>query len=199
MDEMLEFRKNALQGVVTKQPLCKEYRMEWMKSLNDKEKLVTLVMRQQSCPYFAHHCYTGGGLSRDYILRNFGEYINGYTIKDADCVEGYTYGLYVGYDYNNEIVMNKDVAHIMWTVGVDVVVPKTKCPTIYVSNKSDITLIGDGYNNARVYLFDESTVTINDIDEESEITVYKYSDKCCVKKGKFCLGKVKEFNKELRL
>ena len=196
-DEMFEFRKNALQGALTS-PLCKEYNVEWFANSNDKEKLVALALRQQSCPYFAHHCYMGKGLSKEYILREFGDYINGHTILDADIVKGYMYGLYVDYDYDNGLLVEDDVVHLMWTKN-EVVVPTSKCPTIYVSNKSEISLVGNGYNNIRIYIFDESKIFVDDIDEESNVTIYKYSDSCVVEKGKFCFGKVNEFRKELRL
>ena len=48
-------------------------------------------------------------------------------------------------------------------------------------------------------VFDESVVTIDDFDENSDIIVYKYSEKAVVEIGKFCLGRVKVFNKELKL
>jgi archaellum component FlaC len=41
--------------------------------------------------------------------------------------------------------------------------------------------------------------SIEDLDENSEVVVYKYSDDAQVELGKFCLGKVKVFRKELRL
>lgn len=197
MDELLTFRKNAIQGALT-QPLCSDYRMEWIACESDKEKLIKLAIRQQSCPFVAHYCYSGMGVSKEYIAANFSKYINGYTINNADNVDGYTYGLYVDYNYDNPIEVDKDVIHIMWSEN-SVLIPKTKCPVIYVSNKSKIRIIGDGYNSVRVYLFDESKVIIDDIDYNSVVTVYKYSDKCKVKRGKFCFGSVKEFRKELRL
>lgn len=198
-DEMLEFQKNALQGVLT-DPLCAEYKSEWRKILNDKEKLVSFVLRQQSAPYFAHHCYMGKGLSKEYLLTEFKDYINGYTIQNADGVDGYSYGLYVGYDYDNAIVMDKDVAHILYTDDATIVVPETKCPVIYVSNKTNIHLICEGYNSVKVYLFDESTLIIDDTDEDCSVTTYCYSDVCKVYQGKFCLSKkIKTFRKEIRL
>ena len=196
-DEMFEFRKNALQGALTS-PLCKEYNVEWFANSNNKEKLVALALRQQSCPYFAHHCYMGKGLSMEYLKSEFSKYINGYTIKDADGVQGYTYGLYVDYDFANGITMDKDVAHVMWTRN-EIIIPVSKCPTVYVSNKSNVSVVCEGCNYVRIYIFDESSVTLDDIDNDSNVAIYKYSDKCVVKKERYCLGVVKEFRKELRL
>lgn len=197
-DEMFMFKKNALSGAIS-DPLCAEYNKDWRVCGEDKEKLVGLCMRQQAIPYFATYCHQGKGLSKDYILQEFGEYINGYTLHDVEGVEGFTYGLYVDYDYDNDLLVDKDVIHIMHTVGSSIVVSRCKCPTIYVSNRSKVHLVGEGFNTIRVYLFDESEVTIEDIDEESRVTIYKYSKDCKVNEGKFCIGKVDEFQKELRL
>ena len=94
---MLAFYKAALQGEITA-PLCAEYKNEWRKCGDDKEKLVKLVMRQQSLPYFITHCYQGKGLSKEYIIKNFSDFINGKRpILDADLVKGYSYALYVDF------------------------------------------------------------------------------------------------------
>ena len=199
MNELFEFQKSALQGVLT-DPLCAEYKQEWRKCGDDKLKLITLSLRQQSIPFVVTHCYKGKGLTRDYIKEQFGEYINGYTVHDADGCTGYTYGLYVDYDYDNELVVDKDVASLMWCEDVQAVVPLTKAPTVYVSNNSHINLVCDGYNSVRVYLFDESTVTLEDVDEDSNVIIYRYSDDAKVNIGQFCLStKVREFRKQLKL
>ena len=57
-NEMFSFYKAALQGAITS-PLCADYKNEWRGCGNDKDKLVKLVMRQQSLPYFITHCYNG--------------------------------------------------------------------------------------------------------------------------------------------
>ena len=166
---------------------------------DDKEMLVKLALKQQSMPYLSHACYKELGLTKKYIKEQFKDYINGYTIHDADGISGYTYGLYVDWDYENDLVVDKDVVGVMWTVGANIVIPTSKCPTIYLSNKSNVHLVGDGFNTVNIKLFDESKLIVEDIDENSEIIVYKYSDKATVEEGKYCFGKVKVFNKELRL
>ena len=75
----------------------------------------------------------------------------------------------------------------------------TKCPVLYISNSSDVHISCDGFNSPRIYLFDDSCVTIDDSDENTDIIVYKYDSSAIVDVDKFCLGKVKVFNKELRL
>jgi len=197
-NQMQSFYKNALIGSLC-EPLCDEYKAKWRACGDDKERLVALALNQQSCPYVATYCNKGKGVTKEYILHEYKDYINGYTISNADGVDGYTYGLYVDYEPNEDLVVDKDVIHAMWCVGTSMVVPETKCSTIYISNKSNIHLVCGGYNSIRIYLFDTSVLTIEDLSEESDVIVYKYSARCRVDKGKFCLGKVSEFNKELRL
>lgn len=196
---MMKFKRNALLGNISGQPLCSDYKSALRQCGNDKEMLVRLALRQQSTPYFSTACYKNLGLTKEYIKEEFKNYINGYTIHDADGVHGYTYGLYVDWDYENDLVVDKDVVGVMWTVGANIVIEPTKCPTIYLSNRSNVHLVGEGFNTVNIKLFDESKITIEDIDKDSEVIVYKYSDKATVEEGKYCFGKVKVFNKELRL
>lgn len=193
MDEMMFFQKNALLN-----NLCGEWKNMWKACKNNKEKLVRLSLMQQSIPFFASYCYEGKGLSKDYLLSEFKDYINGVIHYDCDDVKGYTYRLYAGW-CGDEIMEQADVTHFMWSNVSSIVVEKYKCPTLYISNKSKVCVSCDGYNYIRVYLFDESELVIDDLDSESVVIVYKYSNKCKVTKGKYCLGKVNEFEKTLRL
>lgn len=186
------YYKNALLN-----NLCGEYKNDWKAAKNNKEKLVKLALCQQSIPHVATYAYNGKGLSKDYLLSEFKDYINGTILQDCDDVKGYSYRLFVG--YTDDIREQADVTHLMWSDIPIYVVERYKCPIIYLSNKSKVSLIADGYNYIRVYLFDESELVIEDLDEESTVIVYKYSDKCKVTKGKYCLGKVNEFDKQLRL
>lgn len=195
---MFQFYKAALSGDIST-PLCAQYKASWRKCGDDKEMLLRLSLSQQSLPFVATYAYQEKGLTKDYVKSNFKDLINGYTFKDCDGVPDYTYGLYVDWDYENDLVVDKDVASLMWCVGTNVVVEKCKCPTIYISNRSNVHLVCDGFNTVNIKLFDKSKVTIEDLDEESDVVVYKYSEDAVVEEGKYCLGKVKTFNKELRL
>lgn len=198
-DEMFDFYKNALSGVIT-DPLCVDFKNEWRNAQGDKLELVKLSLRQQSIPFVATHCYKKKGVSKKYILSEFDKYINGYTVHDADKVEGYSYGLYVDWDYDTDLIVDKDVSHIMWSVGATLFVPETTCPIIYISNKSNVHLVMEGYNTVKIYLFDESRVTIEECDDDSEVTIYKYNEKCKVEYGRYCFStKIHEHFKELKL
>ena len=187
------YYKNALLN-----NLCGEYKNDWKAAKNNKEKLVKLALCQQSIPHVATYAYEGKGLSKDYLLSEFKDYINGVIHYDCDDVKGYTYRLYAGW-CGDEIMEQADVTHFMWSNVSSIVVEKYKCPTLYISNKSKVCVSCDGYNYIRVYLFDESELVIDDLDSESVVIVYKYSNKCKVTKGKYCLGKVNQFEKSIRL
>lgn len=195
---MFEFYKAALEGVAST-PLCTEYKSAWRRCGDDKGMLIRLSLSQQAIPFVVTHAYLGNGITKDYIKNSFKDYINGKVIMGCDGVEGYTYSLYADWDGSNNLVINTDVTSIMWTKDACVVVPETKCPTVYVSNESDIHLSCEGYNSVNIKLFDRSKVTIEDLDEESNVVVYKYSKDASVELGKYCLGKVKVFNKELKI
>lgn len=157
-----------------------------------------LVLMQQSAPYFASFCYNGAGLSKEYCLREFGSYLNGRTFANCDEVEGFIYAMYISPSEAKEIGV--DVAQILWSNPMEVIIPQTKCNRLYISNKSSVHLTLEGYNTVQVYLFDESELIIDDADDTCEVVVYRYSNKSKVERGTFCISpKVKVFNKILKL
>lgn len=194
--DLFMFYKVALEGKLTT-PLCSEYKSAWRKCGDDKEMLVKLALKQQSIPYLSHACYERMGLTKEYILNNFGELINGKrTFEDVEGASGYTYQLYVG--HNDGFAVEADVTSLMWCNST-LIIDTGKCPVIYASNRSDIHLVCEGYNTPRVYLFDESKLTVDDCDETCSVIVYKYSEGAGVAAGKYCLGNIKEFQKQLKL
>lgn len=191
--EFFNFLKNAYTS-----GLCSEYRDEIRSCHGDKLQLVRLAMRQQSIPYVATKM-ADGVITKEYAINNFGEYMNGVVLKDCDDVPDYTYSWYMDYPYDNAIVVETDVCHVSHTKDKDIVIQETKCPILYISNHSKVSLVCEGYNSVKVYLFDDSELNVEDTDIDSTITVFKYSDKCSVEEGRFCFAKVKSFNKQLKL
>ena len=198
MDELLEFKKNAILGKISGQPLCKEYKAALRKCGNNKELLVRLALMQQCTPYLSHACYKRLGVTKEYIMKNFAEYINGKkTFDDVEGVKGYTYQMYVGYD--KDFFITSDVTTLMWCNNPCVTILETKCPTIYISNNSSVRLNGEGFNTINIKLFDDSEVIIENLLDNSNVIVYKYSNSAKVDLGSNCLGSVKIFNKQLKL
>ena len=195
---MFRFKKAALSGELTT-PLCASYKAAWRSCGDNKEMLVRLVMKEQSIPYFFAHCYQNKGLSKEYILDEFKDYINGkYTGIDVDGVVGdYKTELYIG--YNGNLSVSDDILSVMWSTIPSMTIPASKATKIYCGCGSELHIVCDGYNSVLVMLFDDSKVILDDVDESSNVTIFKYSEKATVELGKFCLKEPKVFNKELRL
>ena len=194
MDELNKYYKNALLA-----NLCSEYRGYWQSAHGDKRKLMTLALSQQALPHLMTYCWNGEGLTKKYILDNFSEYINGRDIiYDADGVKGnYTYQLYVDY---KDIAEPADVNAFMWCDDAVVEMPTSRCTTFYVGCNTTLHLSMNGYNNARIYLFDTSEAVFEEADKTCSATVYEYSDQCVTQLGKYCLSeKIKVHRKQLRL
>ena len=190
--EMFYFYRNALA-----RNLCSEYSSEFKHDIEDKQKLLSLSLRQQSIPYFCTAVYQKWGLDVEYLKDAFKKYINGkYTARNCDNVSGYTYQLWCA--NSKRVKISVDVIHLL-SCSCKVKTIKTKCPTIYISNGSNIELSDDGYNSIRVYLFDDSTLNIKSLDSTSRILIYKYSKECSVFVADKCKGVVKQFDKDLIL
>ena len=197
-DELFEYKKNALLGKISGQPLCSTYTQAWRACGNDREMLVRLALSQQSLPHFMTSCYRKLGLSKKYILENFGEYINGNRLfYDVEGVKGYSYEMYVG--FSGIMDVRSDVVAFMWADHASVSVPMSKAPVIYVGCDSHLHVSLEGYNMPRIYLFDGSSVEIADGDDESKVIVYKYSGDAKVSTGDYCFSEIKIFDKELKL
>ncbi len=196
--EMIDFTRNALLGNISGQPLCASYKAALRQCGDDKEMLVRLALQQQSMPYVSTACYKRLGITKEYIMDNYGDYINGNkTFEDVEGVRGYTYQMYVGYD--KELIITSDVTTLMWCNDICIKVPETKCPTIYVSNNSNVHLHCKGFNSVSIKLFDESCVIIDNLYKNSDVIVYKYSNNADVETTNNCFGGVKIFNKQLKL
>ena len=195
---MIDFTRNALLGNISGQPLCASYKAALRQCGDDKEMLVRLALQQQSMPYVSTACYKRLGVTKEYIMKNFAEYINGKkTFDDVEGVKGYTYQMYVGYD--KDFFITSDVTTLMWCNNPCVTILETKCPTIYISNNSSVRLNGEGFNTINIKLFDDSEVIIENLLDNSNVIVYKYSNSAKVDLGSGCFGSVKIFNKQLKL
>lgn len=194
MNDMQNYYKNALLN-----GLCSDFKGMWQSAMKDNSKLFDLAMHQQSLPHMCTYAYKGEGLSRGYIEEQFGDYINGKrTAIDVDGVEGnYKTDIYVG--YTAHLTPSSDIITFMWCNIPLLQFEATRAKKLYIACESEIHITCDGFNNIIIMLFDKSKVVLDDVDENSSVFVYRYSDEAIVEQGKFCFGKVKVFDKELIL
>jgi len=193
-NRLFEYFKNALKG-----GLCATYKHEWQKAKDDKELLARLAMQQQSLPHVMTYAASGQGLTKEYVTDAFADYINGYTAIDVDGVDGgYKTQMWAGFD-GYIYVDQADVMAFMWCEIEAMSIRTAKAVKIYVGCGSTINLSCDGYNNVTIMLFDDSKVCLDDIDKDSHVTIFRYSDKATVECGRYCMGDVNLHDKELRL
>ena len=179
--------------------LCDEYKAEIRSCGEDKERLMSLALRQQSLPWVISNLNNSGVLDKSYMLENFGECVNTRFFNDCDGVIGFKYKMFVGFNHSVRLD-DIDVSAYLWCDKAQVNVVASKCPTLYIGCGSNVHLICDGYNSVRVYLFDHSRLVLDDVDDTSMVTVLRYSESAEVETGRYCLSKkVKVFDKELRL
>lgn len=192
MDEMFTFKRNALLA-----NLCKEWNTKWTACQDDKEKLMRLALMQQSAPYIADFFYRGVGLSKEYVKRQFSDYIDGHTFYDCDDVSGYTYGMYV--DAQHPIEIKHDIVQFLWCDNTRATLPQLRSTKMYVSNKSELHIECNGYNNVIVMLFDESKVMFDKLDNTCRVNVYRYDERAVVEYDESATYKMNIMDKELRL
>lgn len=194
MDRLQTYYKNALLA-----NLCSEYKNRWKTASQDKKALFQLAMSQQSLPHLMTFAYNGKGLPKEYLEREFCDYINGkYKAIDADGVQdNYVTTLHVGIQGISEAC--GDVLAFMWANVPLLKIDACKCPKIYIGCKSNVNMSLQGYNSITVMLFDESKVKIDECDETCSVNIYKYGQKAHVDIDQFCLAKVKIHEKQLRL
>ena len=114
--------------------------------------VITILLKLGNHLKMKTYTYTYNELI-DFIKSQYKDFINGkYTALDCDNVKGYSYELWC--DNSDSINVNSDIIHIM-RCDCNIIIPQTKCPTLYISNDSDITIKVNGYNSIRIYLFEE--------------------------------------------
>ena len=194
MDRLQTYYKNAILA-----NLCSDYKSRWKLASQDKKALFQLAMSQQSLPHLMTFAYNGKGLTKEYVEKEFSDYINGKCkAVDADGVQdNYITTLYVGGQGISEAC--GDVLAFMWANVPLLKIETCKCPKIYIGCQSNICIAPQGYNSVVVMLFDESRVKIDECDETCSINIYKYGQKAHVDINQFCLAKVKIHEKQLRL
>lgn len=145
---MLAFKRNAaLLG------LCDRYRAAW-DGAEGKRDLVDLALDTNGVEFMARSVAEGWGLSKDYILGNFGDYVNEKYVRDKG---GYTSKMYV--DYGGDIFQPATL-NLLVGCNTSVLVPEGSVCKIYVCGRTYIRVncagkcyvyVYGGYNNVKYH------------------------------------------------
>lgn len=169
MKDIDYFKQNAID-----KNLCVEYALKWAK-IKDKESLFALACVPQSCGYIARSIYEGWGVSIDYIINEFGDYINGkYVVNNLDGVKDATGAMYIKYNGKIDTPLC-DITQFIGCEGTYIHIADGSAVTLHISNSSDIKL-SLGNCNVRIYLYDESTVDLGDISKDTKVSIAHYGN-----------------------
>lgn len=143
MDEMQVFRRNA-----ERLGLCTTFSQKWS-DCKSKKQLFDLACNVNSLAYMADMTSRGYGLTPEYLIREFGQFLNGRCIVEAD---GYSSCIYCSYDKDIEI---HTTALLIIDYKGTVYIPENHICEIYLCG-SECQISGNGV--ALVYLY-KSSVT----------------------------------------
>lgn len=142
MDGMEQFRRNA-----KKLGLCETFSQKWA-ACGSKLQLYKLACDINSLSYMAEMTAKGYGLSAEYLTQEFGQFLNGKCIYDAD---GYTSCIYC-LPEDLELTIETTAALIIGHDGI-VTIPKNRICELYLC-QSDVQIQGEGKGVA--YLYDSA-------------------------------------------
>ena len=121
MNEILELKRKAcLLG------LCEKYKDKW-DSCKDKKELIDLVLDSNRVEFLADAMTFGWGVSSEFILREFSDFINGRYQRKKD---GYTSELYVK---PRGVIRLRSTITVIVSGSANVIVPYGFIGKVYVS------------------------------------------------------------------
>lgn len=133
---ILELKRKALA-----MGLCGEYGEKWADAATQKE-LVDLASDINGADFLCSSVAKGWGLSKDFLLRNFGDYINGRYVSRHGGTKGYTSEVFIGCD--GEIRARATILIILYS-NVTVYVPENHACRVFAAGNTNIAIQCDGY------------------------------------------------------
>lgn len=136
-NELLTLKRNAcMLG------LCGQYKTMWDACRNKKD-LIDMALDANGVEFMADSIAFDWGLSKEYLMKEFSDFINGKYQRNKG---GYKSRMYVGYE--GDITIDSTITLLVGCKG-KVVVPCSMVASIYVCGGCDIDVKNDGV----VYLY----------------------------------------------
>lgn len=132
--DLLTLKRNAiLLG------LCDQYRAKW-NACKSKRELVDLALDGNGIEFMADSMAFGWGLGKDYLLREYGEWMNGFYRSRED---GYTSEMYVG--AHGVVNVRSALLLVAYCDDLEIVVSEHNVCRIYVCGGSKVRVecLGD--------------------------------------------------------
>lgn len=121
--------------------LCGKYNEKWADATTQKE-LVDLATDINGADFLCASVAKGWGLSRDFLLQNFGDYINGRYVSAHGEKKDYTSEVFIGCD--GEIRARTTIIIVLYS-DVTVYVPKNHACRIFAAGNTNIGIQCDGH------------------------------------------------------
>ena len=122
--------------------LCGQYKTMWDACRNKKD-LIDMALDANGVEFMADSIEFGWGLSKEYLIKEFGDFINGKYQRNRG---GYKSRMYVGYE--EDITIDSTITLLVGCKG-KVIIPYGIINNIYICGGCDIDVKNDGV----VYLY----------------------------------------------
>ena len=158
-NELLALKRNAcMLG------LCGQYKTMWDECRNKKD-LIGMALDANGVEFMADSIEFGWGLSKEYLIKEFGDFVNGKYQRNKG---GYKSRMYVGYE--GDITIDSTITLLVGCKG-RVIVPCSMVGNIYICGGCDIDVTNDGV----VYLYTYGSSNKVHEDENVEVIQRKES------------------------
>lgn len=140
MEKLLQFKRNAVfLG------LCDEYKKKW-DACGDKQALVDMALDSNGVEFMADSIAFGWGLSKDFLLKEFGDFTNG---KYQCHKNGYTSEMYIG--AHGVIEVKSTLILVAYCTGIKICIPEHMACKVYICGGSNVCIENQG--RAEIYVF----------------------------------------------
>lgn len=133
---ILELKRKALA-----MGLCGDYKEKWGNSTTHRD-IIHLATDVNGADFLCASAEKGWGLSKDFILQNFPEYINGKYIARQGKDKGYTSEIFIG--YSGKITARTTILIVLYS-DATVQVPKNHVCKIFAARNPNINIQCEGY------------------------------------------------------
>lgn len=136
--ELLTLKRNALM-----MGLCGKYKDKWNLA-TDKRALIGLALDSNGIEFMADSIAFGWGVSKEYLQKEFGEFMNGFY----QCQEhGYTSEMYIG--ANGVLSVKSTLLLVGYCDDLEIEIPEHTVCRIYVCGGSRVRIENKG--NVEIY------------------------------------------------
>jgi len=132
--------------------LCGEYKGLW-DSAQSQEELLRIALDANGIEFVADSIAFGWGLSKDYILKHFSDYINGeYTCRQ----NGYNSELFVGKE--GDVTVSSTLNLFAYCGKLKINIPKNFVCKLYVCGGGDVSI--DNCGDIELYVYGDCNVGV---------------------------------------